>query len=246
MKVIRVSRVLAAGIACVFMLTGVVSSQSGSDLLRSDGATGPKGKETATFTLSPFAGPSVSGAILGSGELFDLLGTAAVANYIEEPAFDTTEFPGGPPRIRLIFAPVTLEPNQKFFGLVGIGDPEGTLTDNDFRNDVFSQYQVEVDGVAMSGDRLRLGTPFPAGGETVHYFDVSQQIANQGTHDVVYRFVNKKTLGDCNDDCFPAGIWSFEFVVNIEKSKGGHGGHGPTTTEATGVNARSVLRGIHR
>src|SRR5689334_21985568 len=102
----KIIRVLAAGATCVFLFTGIVSSQTGSDLLRSDGATGPKGKETSTFTLSPFAGPSVSAAILGSGDLFDLLGTAVMSDFIEEPAFDATEFPGGPSRIRLIFDPV--------------------------------------------------------------------------------------------------------------------------------------------
>lgn len=156
--------------------------------------------------------------------VFDLFGTLAAAGkfeIIEEPLF----LPDGPPRRRWVFEPVTLTPNQQFFGVVGwfvpetdVRWPEG-ISEEDVRTRIAADYEVEIDGVAFKGTNIAIRGPvsFEAGpGVTAFltYFDYAQIIRTPGRHSVNYRFNLTETLGEC-PDCLEPGIWSNEFTIDI-------------------------------
>ncbi len=190
-----------------------------SDLLRievSDPTQPARGKLVRLFAGK---GPIIAEADNG---LVDLLAIAPFADFQVTPIFDGAEYPDGPNQFHVIFGPVTLAPNQEFFGLVGVvQDPGDTpLEEAEFRESVFADFEVEIDGLMIRGDEFRYGEHFMVdegqGPAPLSYFDYTQRIATRGTHRLIYRFTNRTTRGDCNIDCLNAGTWVFDFTIVVQ------------------------------
>ena len=134
-------------------------------------------------------------------------------------------WPGGPIGTRFIFEPVTLRPNQQFFGLIGIFAIDGCddakypdgYSEEQFRNEILTNYEVEVNGVAYRGDNISvLGPVGPinlapgVSGKLTHY-DYAMRIPNPGRYHVTYRAIIPQTV-ECG---IGPEISSFEFTIDI-------------------------------
>ncbi len=175
-------------------------------------------------------------ALAFCADVFNLLRNAAFGEFIEEPFFE----PDGPSRFRVIYEPVTLSPNQEFFGLIGGTThhpdlagyedyPEG-YSEGDFRNQIFADFEVEVNAVALKGSNFAVKGPVQVESSPEEplstiftYFDYTQAIRTPGRHSLIYRWNLSSTQGDCTEDCREAGIWQYEFTIDIVP-EGGEGG----------------------
>ena len=121
--------------------------------------------------------------------VFNLLENAAFGEFIEEPFFESD----GPSRFRVIFEPVTLSPNQEFFGLIGTTShhpdvsgyedyPDG-YSEEDLRNQIFADFEVEINGVAFKGNNfavkgpVQIELPEEPVSTIFTYFDYTQESA---------------------------------------------------------------------
>ncbi len=189
-----------------------------SDLLRIEV---PDSQPVRAKLLRLFEG---KGPILAESDngLVDLLAVAPFADFQVTPIFDGAEYPNGPNQYHVIFGPVTMAPNQEFFGLIGVvQDPGDTpLEEAEFRESVFADFEVEIDGLMVRGEEFRYGEHFMVdegqGPAPLSYFDYSQRISTRGTHRLIYRFTNRMTRGDCNVDCLNAGTWVFDFTIEVQ------------------------------
>ena len=157
-------------------------------------------------------------------------------DFIVEPFFE----PDGPSLFREIYEPVTLSPNQAFFGWVGTAShhpdlpgyedwPDG-ISEEELRTKLWANYEVEINGVAFKGSNIGVKGPSPwdLGPEEpirtlLTWYDYGQVIRTPGRHSVIYRYTQRKAQGECPDECNEAGIWQIEFTVDIEAEGDGSG-----------------------
>ena len=189
-----------------------------SDLLRIEV---PDSQPVRGKLVRLFAGKGPIHAESDNG-LVDLFAIAPFADFQVTPIFDGGEYPNGPNQFHVTFGPVTMAPNQEFFGLIGVvQDPGDTpLAEAEFRESVFADFEVEIDGLMVRGEEFRYGEHFMVdeghGPAPLSYFDYSQRISTRGTHRLIYRFTNRVTRGDCNVDCLNAGTWVFDFTIEVQ------------------------------
>lgn len=182
-----------------------------SDLVIVESRQDSKGGVQAQVKVRKGAGPSVEDFILGSPVDLVYLLDAGVADVQVEPFFDPAAYPGAPPLIRVTFNGSTVKTSDAFLGTVGhsIPDAPGILP-GPFRDELFVQYEVDIDGVAIHGDLLGVIGPFLAGADYVTVFNATQQIKTPGAHQVTYRLLTRKDYPDQ-----PAAVYEIVFPVTV-------------------------------
>jgi hypothetical protein len=234
----------------LFMAAGrATSDDNRSDLLKVRSFS--RGGD-ATVQLMQGRGPCITNDGVLCDGVFDLLGNAPFVDFAAEPFFDAAEFPGAPMRYRVTFGPVTLRPNQRFFGLVGLdyepGDFPGPLSEETFRREILANFEAEVDGLAVRADRFEFkgDVPLDGGAALFSYFNYTQALERNGSHHLVYRFNVSRTLGDCNVDCLPAGLWEYHFTVVIKPAHHHTSLQSGSDREGSGRPAQGCRPGVQR